>query len=138
MRNVIVPGLAAGVAMLVVGLIVNGVYGALFPAFQTEYETSGIFRPWSDPLMSLYFLYPFVTGIILAYVWKKTKGLVSGADAWSRGSRFGMLAWVVLTLPGMLITYASFVVSLGLVLSWTVDGFLELLVAGWVLARLAR
>ena len=111
---------------------------ALFPALAAEYVDSGIFRPWSDPLMQMFFAYPFILGVILAFVWDKLKTQVKGQSVFSRGLNFGQSYFLVATIPGMFITYTSFQVSLGLVLSWTTGGLIEGIFAGWVLAKLNK
>lgn len=123
--------------MLLVGLAVDSVFKAVIPSIADEYESSGLFRPWSDPIMSLYFLYPFLVGLILAWVWSKVKGIFVSTGGWNTGVRFGLVYWLV-TLPGMLISYASFPLSLTMVLVWTISGLLQALVAGILFAKYLR
>jgi hypothetical protein len=88
--------------------------------------------------MQMFFAYPFVLGIILAFVWDKVKKSVAGKTTTSRGLNFGLIYFMATTIPGMFITYSSFQVSLMLVMSWTLSGFIEAVVAGWVLAKLNK
>lgn len=137
MKKVILSGLVAGAAMLVVGLGVGYLLMLVFPGLQAEYENTSLFRSWEDPIMSLYFAYPFVTGLILAWVWNKVKKVFAG-KAWAkRGLSFGFAYWVV-TIPGMLISYASFPLSLLMVVSWTISGLLQALCAGPILAAMNK
>ena len=106
-KKVVTTGLLAGLAILVVGLILNWVYGFVFPSVVTEYQNTALFRPWSDPLMSYIFIHPFVLGIILAWVWDKTKNLFKERDVFWRCCQFASAYWLV-TIPGMLISYSSF------------------------------
>ena len=138
MKNIIVPGLAVGIVTLVVSMVFNFLINDLFPELSVEYVNSGIFRPWSDPLMQMFFAYPFILGVILAFVWDKLKTQVKGQSVFSRGLNFGQSYFLVATIPGMFITYTSFQVSLGLVLSWTTGGLIEGIFAGWVLAKLNK
>ncbi|MBI3638312.1 hypothetical protein HY227_01045 [Candidatus Wolfebacteria bacterium] len=134
MKKIILWGIIAGVIMLFIGLAIDSLAKVLFPLIRAEYENPGLFRPWSDPLMSLYFLYPFLVGIILAWVWTKVKGIFDLSGAWNAGIRFGLIYWLV-SIPGMLISYASFPLSLTMVLIWTIGGLLQSLVAGVLFAK---
>ncbi|MFA6992478.1 MAG: hypothetical protein WC269_04350 [Candidatus Gracilibacteria bacterium] len=138
MKKVVLPGILAGVLMLIVGMGINYLMNLFVPALMVEYTTSGLFRPWEDPLMSLYFAYPIVLGLALAWFWNKTKSSFKGASVFGRGASFGFACFLIATIPGMLVTYASFDISLGMVLSWTLMGIVDLLIAGFVFAKLNK
>lgn len=131
MNKIIISGLIAGAGIFVVSMGFSFLLGALFPAIQAEYQNPNLFRPWSDPLMSLYFVYPFILGIVLAFFWNKTKEVFKGKGL-NRAANFAAWYFLIAAIPGMWITYSSFPVSLGLILIWTVSGFIEALVAGGV------
>jgi hypothetical protein len=88
--------------------------------------------------MSLYFLYPFILGVILAFIWDKTKDLIKDKKIVKRALKFAFYYWLVSSIPGMFITYSSFVVSLPMVISWSVSGFIQAFVAAIVLAKFNR
>ena len=138
MKNKIIYGLLAGLAMLIVGLAISQVFSRIFPGINAEYANAAIFRPWTDPLMQLYFLYPFVLGIILAFFWGMVNGMIKGNNIWLKGINFGLGYFVLAGIPGMLISYATFQVSLILIISWLVSGLINGIVAGWIFARWLR
>lgn len=88
--------------------------------------------------MSIYFVHPFVVGIILAWLWNKTKSLFSGANFWKKGALFGLVYWIITTIPGMIISYASFRLSFLMIVSWTVLGLVEVLCVGIICAAMNR
>lgn len=135
-KKVILSGLLAGFLMLIVGFAVSFVFQIFFPELMGEY-TSKIFRPWTDPLMMLYFLHPFLMGVVFAWAWDLTKVKFKGT-VWQRGFNFGVFVWAIAVFPGMFITYSSFMVSLTMIISWTVMGFVNAIVAGWVFAKLNK
>lgn len=137
MAKVIKTGFLAGLAMLLVSLLMGPVTNALFPSVMTEYQNPSLFRPWSDPLMSLMFVYPIVVGFILAWVWDKTKQLFTQDTWWRRGVAFGML-YFLFSLPGMLISYSSFPLSFAMVISWSLSILAQAIGAGLLLAKLNR
>jgi hypothetical protein len=138
MKKILLPGLAAGLVMLLVSLIAGKAIGMLFPSITAEYQNPNLFRPWTDPLMSYIFVHPFVVGLLLAWVWHKLKGLARGKDLTKKGLEFGLAFWVVSSIPGMLISFSTFPLSLLMIASWTISGLLELLAAGVVLAHLNK
>ncbi|MBI4359051.1 MAG: hypothetical protein HY577_00455 [Candidatus Nealsonbacteria bacterium] len=137
MKKLVFSGLLAGLVMLVVGLLANQAFGLIFTGLKAEYENPNLFRSWSDPLMSLYFLHPFLVGLILAWLWSKTKSLFRAGKCCSPGVNFGLMYWLI-TLPGMLISYASFPVSLLMILEWTLGGLFQAMVAGLILERMDK
>jgi hypothetical protein len=132
MRKIVGPGLLAGLLMLIVGMVLNIAIEKMIPGIMAEYKTPGLFRPWTDPLMQIYFAYPFILGLALAYAWDKIKGCLGENKVWA----FVWGLFLVATLPGMFITYSSFQVSLAMVLSWTICGIVNVLVAGLVFAKM--
>ncbi len=137
MKKIIVSGLLAGAAMLVVGFGVGYALMAVFPTLAAEYANTALFRPWSDPIMSLYFAHPFVLGLILAWIWGVVKGVIGGAGWAAKGARFGLAYWVV-SIPGMIISYASFPLSLLMVATWSASILLQALAAGFIYAAINR
>lgn len=127
-------GIIAGIIMLVISLAMGPVLNAVFPGVQIEYENTDIFRPWSDPLMSVMFVQPFLLGVILAWIWSKTKNIIKGATTVKKGIIFGFAYWVI-TIPGMVISYSTFQISLAMVFSWSLSIFIQALAAGAFFAR---
>ena len=119
-RNIIVTGLLAGLIVLVVSVGLSFLSNLLLPDLMAEYANTELFRPWNDPLMSIYFAYPFIMGLALAWFWNRVKSTFRANSAWSRGVQYGFAYWIIATIPGMFITYSSLQVSLPMVLTWTV------------------
>ena len=136
MKKIVWPGIVAGVAILILGMIVSYLF-MFVPAVAANDGNSTIMRQWQDPLMTLFFVYPFLFGIILAWAWDKSKSLFKGT-AGQRGMKFGLSAWLIATIPGMFITYTSMPYSFMTVLSWLVGGLINLLAAGYIFARMNK
>lgn len=135
MQKVIISGLLAGVGILAVSVASMFIVGSILPDVAKQYLNPNLFRPWSDPLMQLYFVYPFVLGLALALFWEKTKSVFKGKGI-TRALNFGYWYFLLATIPGMWITYSSFQVSLELVTVWTVGGFVEIVAAVLILDKL--
>jgi hypothetical protein len=137
MKKIIWTGLVAGVAMAIVNAALNPIFNALFPWLQDAYMNNPVFRPWDDPIMMLFFLYPILLGLALAYVWDKTKNLFKGSVV-NKGLNFGLIFFFVVGLPTFLINFSSFNLPLVMILSWTFMSLVNGFVAGFVLAKLNK
>lgn len=135
MKKIVWPGLLAGLVMLVAGMLIGYLCG-LIPTIAADYATPFI-RPWSDPLMSLFFLYPFVLGVLLAWFWDKVKDAFRGSPV-HRGFAFGWAYAVIAGVPGMLMTYSSFVLSIWTILSWLVSSFITAILGAMILAKMNK
>jgi len=136
MKKIIWPGLLAGIVMLVLGMIVSYAF-MIIPSVSADYQNTGLMRSWQDPLMMLFFLVYFIEGIIYAWVWNKTRVLFKGTSV-RRGTMFGLSIWLVAMIPGMFISYTSFPLSLLTILSWTVSGLINTIVAGLIFAKMNK
>ena len=136
MKKIILPGLLAGLAALISSAILSLIFTHV-PAIAADYANPALIRPFSDPLMSVFFLYPFILGIALAWAWNKSKSLFLGTTA-ARGTKFGLSVWLISTIPGMFVSYTCFPISILTVLSWTVDGLAASIIIGMIVARMNR
>jgi hypothetical protein len=135
-KKILLPGFISGMAILVIGMMaLSRIWNVIFPSLEQEYK-QGIFRPWSDPIMWLFYLYPFVLGLVLAWGWEKTKGLIRGKNIYKRGLVFGLCYWLAASLPGMLMSLSSFRVSVVMVFSWSLGGLIQAVITGWILAKI--
>lgn len=64
-------GLVSGMAILVVGMIVNNVAMKLSEEISNDYKKSSVMREMNDPRMILFFLSPFIQGLIQSFVRNK-------------------------------------------------------------------
>ena len=126
--NKIFIGGISGMVMLIISILLSKFSEIIFPSLRIEYENTYLFRPWSDPLMSVYYLVPFLIGIILVWIWDSIHEIIEGSRI-ARGVRFGLGYWIT-TLPGMLMSYVSFPLSFIMVISWTITTLFQALAAG--------
>lgn len=128
-------GLIAGVVNFVLGFALGFGLQKLIPGVNAQYQNIAIFRPFSDPLMMVYFAYPFILGIVGAYFWGIVGSNFKGSVA-TRAWKFAKLYFIIATIPGMFITYTTFQVDIMMILTWTITGLIEIYVAGLVFAKL--
>lgn len=83
--------------------------------------------------MSSYIFLYMIVGILHL----KTKQVFKGKGL-NRAVNFAWWYFLIGTVPGMLITYGSFQVSLAMTALWAGVGFLEVAAAGWIFDRFNR
>lgn len=138
MNLILKRGLLAGLAILVVGFIFSWVIGSIFPGVMNEYDNLSIFRPWDDPLMTAYFAYPFILGTALSYLWQIIDKKIKGEDEVGRAMDFAKIYFFIATIPGMFISYTTFNLSLLMILLWTISGYIDAFIAGWIFAKIKK
>lgn len=131
MKRIFFLGFLAGVTMLIVSFAWGMVSNMIWPELAEEYQNPGIFRPWTDPAMSIMLLHPIIVGVILSWLWSKTNHLIKVDSSWKRGVTFGFIYWIA-TISGMIISYSTFQISLVMVLNWTLNGAIQSMVAGLI------
>lgn len=136
MKKIILSGLLAGLILFLASQVVSRIFGIIFPSINAEYQNLNLFRSFKDPLMLLFFVYPFLVGIILAWFWNKTKA-VFGENT-KGGIKFGLTYWIIATIPGMFATYTSMPYSSAIVSSWLIEGLVEAILAGIILQKLIK
>jgi hypothetical protein len=87
--------------------------------------------------MSLMILHPFIVALILAWIWNLVKTVLPTDKLIVKGLFFGLIYWLV-SLPGMLISYGTFPISIILVLNWSVGILLQSLSCGIVFSRFLK
>ncbi len=132
--KIVLPGFLAGLATLIITMA-TGYLFMLFPAVAVDYTNPAIMRDWHDPLMVFFFAASFVQCWVYAWVWDKTKALFQGTKL-VRALNFGFVMWLIATVPGMVITYGSFTLSLLTIVSWTLGGLLSCVAAGLIFVKM--
>jgi hypothetical protein len=79
-----------------------------------------------------------ISGILLSFVWQKVKDTIEGDGPVSKGIRFGTFFWIVFSVLGMLITLSTFQVSVLMILTWTIMGLIQMILAGMVFAHMDK
>jgi hypothetical protein len=137
MRRIFVPGFIAGFIMLFISVILSQLSVVALPYLNIEFENYSLYRPWSDPIMLFYFIQPFFLGWVLAWIWNQVKGFIGEKHYLEKGLYFGLAFWVV-SLPGLLLIYSTFQVSLAMINSWVLTIFIQSVCAGLALAWMNR
>ena len=136
MKKIFWTGLTAGVAMMIINMALNPIFNVIFPWLKEAYMNP-VFRPWEDPIMMLFFIYPIVLGFGLSFVWDKTKKLFTKSSC-QNGINFGLIYFCVSGIQTFFINYSSFNLPFVMILTWTIMMLVNGLVAGCVFAKLNK
>jgi hypothetical protein len=133
MKKILYSGFIAGAILFVLS------YGGLF--FAVKFFPN-LFVEYNNPLFNsdgsrdvLFYMHAFIISFALAWFWDRFKGLFHGSFL-IRGVEFGFVYAIVAMLPVMTITFSALDITLLMVMSWFLYGFLQAVVAGLVFARI--
>lgn len=133
MKKIITSGLIAGAVLFILG------YGSLFLAIRFF---PSFFTSYSNPLFNsdgsrdiLFYMHAFVLSMALAWFWERFKGMFKGGFI-VRGLEFGFVYAVVSLIPVMWITFSALDITVTMVLSWLVYGFIQAIIAGIIFAKI--
>ncbi len=133
MKKIIVPGLIAGVFLFILS------YGGLYLGIRF---LPNLFLDYNNPLFnsegdrdSLFYLHAFVISMALSWFWERFKGLLSGHFIY-KALQFGFIYAVVSLLPVMWITFSAMDITVWMVLSWFMYGFVQAVLAGILFTKL--
>jgi hypothetical protein len=137
MKKLILPSFLSAIASFAMSVAIGYAFMFIFPSLDAEYNNTSIFRPWEDPLMYIYFLQPFFFAFILAWIWTKVKKLFA-ENIMNAAFVLTSAYWLVATIPGMLISFSSYKISLAMVASWTVSSFFQTYVSSLVIIKMDK
>lgn len=127
----LISGLIIGIASYVFLLVAVRIYPDLFTDyFNPVFNTSGgrdIF----------YYLHSFVLGFGLAILWYRFNTKLTG-NFILKGLEFGILYLFIALLPVMWITFSAINVSISLIASWLIYGFVQACIAGFIFALFSK
>ncbi len=138
MKKILWTGVLAAVLMIAVSMVLNVIYGWMFPSFASIYADTAIFRAMDDPLMVTFWFYPIALGIGLAWIWSRAKEHFSEDSTFWAGLKFGWAYFVVAAIPAFFINVSSFNLPVMMIATWTEMSLANGFIAGWVFAKWAR
>ena len=127
MKKVIVGGVLAGLVMVVVGFIVGGMTAEMY-----RMSPAALWKPMGGNWFLQMVVYDIVVGLILSFVYSILKSAVPGSGL-QKGIIFGLLVWLVGTLPGMGITYLTMNVRNLMLTVWALNGLANYVLSGMVI-----
>ncbi|TKB99116.1 hypothetical protein [Pedobacter cryophilus] len=131
MKKMLFSGVIAGMLLFFIS------YGGLFLAIKFF---PNLFADYNNPLFNsdgdrdfLFYTHAFVISMALSWFWERFKGLFKGVFI-IRGLEFGFVYAMVALVPVMWITFSALDVTVLMVLTWLIYGFVQAVIAGIIFA----
>ncbi len=137
MKKLITTSILATVAGFAANMGIGYLFVFFFTELEDQYENELIFRPWSDPVMSLYFLHTVYMAFILAWIWQKVRTVLPEKQTIA-AFNFALVYWLVASLPGIVLSYSSFKISFAMSASWFISAFLQTYVMSLLYSKILK
>jgi len=119
-KKIIIAGIFGGFLLLVINFLCGFIANALLP--YTIFEIPGM-RPMTDPFAALFFLYPFVLAFTAGILYDFIHPVLRG-DSARNGVVFGLLLFIVVTIPNQFVIWSSMYYPAGFYLSSILYGII--------------
>ena len=124
----------AGIAVATLSAILGVVFcGGIF-RWVYALEPTNVWKTMDGTPNAAFFAGTLAIGIIFAFCYALINKGVPGKNMLSKGTTFGILVWLLGTLPGMLITHSFMTVANGVVIYWSIFGLFANVLKGMVAA----
>ena len=133
MKRLAISLLVSTVILLLLSFIMLYISIHFFPGLSAEY-LSPVFRP-AGKIDWMYFAHPVVISIALKWFWERYKSIFKG-NIFLKGLEVALVYSVVAMIPVLWLTFSAIDISLQMVLTWLLYGFIQSFAAGMVFATL--
>ena len=133
MKRLVLSILVSTVLLLLISFAMLYLSIQFFPGISSEY-LSPVFRS-AGRVDWMYFIHPLVLSIALKWFWERYKSILTG-NILLKALEVALVYGVVALLPVLWITFSAIDVSLKMILTWMLYGFIQSFAAGIVFAKL--
>jgi hypothetical protein len=133
MNKIISSGFIAAAVLLAFAFLSIKLLPFVMPAVAEEYYNPVFINDETRNLF--YFVHPVILAFGLAWFWNRFKGTLTG-NWLIKGLEMGFIYLIVATLPAMIIIYSAIDVSITVVFTWLLYGFVQGTLAGIVFSRM--
>jgi hypothetical protein len=112
LKKITFGGIITGTILLVLMVVINMTMNIIIPVDLSSY---GGMRAMNDPVMLLFFFYPFVVAFAAAVVFDIVKVSLNGTQM-QKGLRFGCILLTIMTIPSLYVMYTS--------MTWPLDFYI--------------
>jgi hypothetical protein len=131
LKQILVSGITGGSVLLVVTFLADAITQVIAPY---DMFAIGGMRAITDPVMILFFLYPFIFAIIVAIVWSCIRDSFSGTDR-KKAVRYGGLLFLLIIIPNTWVIFSSMTYPLGFHISNILTGIIAYPILGYLNVR---
>lgn len=133
MNKYISSALAAGITLLIFSFMALFATINFLPEYSSYFYTD-VFWP-SGVRAIMFYAHPFILSFALAWFWHRFKDQLSGPPP-IRGLELGLIYLFIAIVPMMWMTFSSMDLNPSKIFSWSIYGFMQASIAGYVMARI--
>jgi hypothetical protein len=133
-RQIVFAGILGGILLSATSTIFSAAAAALSP--YNMFDIPGM-RPMTDPIALLFFLSPFIIAFVSAILYDLLDTSLRGGTI-RKGVVFGLLLFLLITVPNLFIIYSSMYYPAGFFLSSILNGIIGYPLFGVLCAALWR
>jgi hypothetical protein len=129
-KKFLISGILAGIVIEILSMIVSTAAQAL-----GNYNVLALdgMRNVNDPITALFFVYPFVLGFAMTYVYSKMEKQLKGSYV-DKGKNFGLTTWILAGLPSAFLVWSSMNYPIGFTISSLIGSLIYMPCAGIAIA----
>lgn len=131
MKKFFVSGVLSGIVIAIIWMLTNVLVSIIWPTY--DVLKLGGMRLTCDPVMLLFFFYPWIYGFIMTYAYQKIESVFKGSYV-NKGKAFGLLMWLVIVIPSAFVVYTSMDYPIAFTFNQIIGGLIQMLAAGIVIA----
>ena len=125
--------IAAGITMFLVGVVFHFLVPFIAPGIEPQYEHSELFRRWPGWTSTYMAIHPFIYAPVFAAIFLKLRHETSFPSGIRGGLIYGTSIFLVGSLPVFLLVFASFQVSVEIIVAWITQNLCQYLAAGFAI-----
>jgi len=131
-KKILIAGIAGGILLFIAQVVFSTVGNLIAPY---DIFAIGGMRARDDPVMLLFFAYPFVLSFTSAIVFDRVKAALEGSCT-GPGLTFGLILFLLVTVPGMFVIYSSMNYPIGFYIGNLLVGIIGFPAVGMLYARI--
>jgi hypothetical protein len=132
-KKILIAGIAGGILLLIAQFVFSMVANVVAPY---DVFALGGMRQMHDPIMFLFYAYPFVLSFMSAIVFDLVKGALKPAGCGGAGLTFGLILIALVTVPGMFVIFSSMTYPPGFYIGNILFGIIGFPLLGMLYARI--
>jgi hypothetical protein len=131
-KKILIAGIAGGILLFVAQFAFSSLANLVAPY---DIFSIGGMRARTDPVMLLFFTYPFVLSFASAIVFDRVKAALGGSLT-GAGAGFGLILFLLVTVPAMFVIFSSMTYPPGFYIGNILFGIIGFPAVGILYARI--
>jgi hypothetical protein len=132
LKKIVIGGIAGGILLFIAQFAFSMIGNLIAPY---DVFAIGGMRARDDPVMLLFFAYPFVLSFTSAIAFDRLKAALAGTCT-GPGLAFGLILFLLVTVPGMFVIFSSMNYPLGFYIGNFLVGIIGFPAVGMLYARI--